>query len=231
MDDGLPWYRRRPRAFIDGVQCLGPELIGAYAVLLDLFYARDGRSVRDDRHLGGVLGCSTRKATSLTDMLITRGKLFIRDGFVVNSVAEKELKHSRNTRETAVKHGRMGAEKRWGANENNDLEIATPLGSEIAEQSREDKSTKELTLEEKILTILELNFTIPATSVWSELPDCISRWQAEFSLEAEEILSIISKVMSRPNAQPEKPQYFDGAMHDHAMRKMGIKVPFGRDKC
>ena len=99
------------------------------------------------------------------------------------------------------------------------------------EPEPESEIDKELSLREKILTILGLGLAIPATSVWSELPDCISRWQAEFALEEEDILSIIRRVMARPNSMPEKPQYFDGAMHDHAMRKIGIKVPFRRVKC
>ena len=66
MKQGLDWYKREPRAFLDGVQGMGPELIGAYAVLLDLMYARGGDTMRDDRHLSGILGCSVRKARATT---------------------------------------------------------------------------------------------------------------------------------------------------------------------
>lgn len=72
---GLPWYKRDPVRFLDGVQGLGPDLIGAYAVVLDLIYARDGKTRRDDRHLAGILGCSKRLARSLTDRLIEAGKI------------------------------------------------------------------------------------------------------------------------------------------------------------
>ena len=125
MRQGLDWYKREPRAFLDGVQGMGPELIGAYAVLLDLIYARGGETLRDDRHLSGVLGCSTRKAKALTDQLVALGKVSLRDGFVTNSKAEKVVKQSRNVRETNAKHGRMGAEKRHGSPKNNDLDLAT----------------------------------------------------------------------------------------------------------
>ncbi len=142
MDDGLQWYRRRPRAFLDGVQGMGPDLIGAYAVLLDLFYARGGLSLRDDRHLGGILGCSTRKAKSLTDALLERGKVVVRGEFITNSVAEKEAKSSRTTREAQAKGGRDGAEKRWHGKENNDLPIGKPINDPSLEKRREEKKER-----------------------------------------------------------------------------------------
>lgn len=83
MDEGLDWYKRFPRLFLDGVQGLGPEAIGAYAVLLDLIYARGGYSRRDDRHLAGILGCSVRKARALTDALIEAGKVDVEGAFLI----------------------------------------------------------------------------------------------------------------------------------------------------
>ena len=85
MDRGLDWYKRDPIQFLDGVQGMGPELIGAYAVIIDLLYARAGQTPRDDRHLSGVLGCSLRKATSLTDQLILKDKISVQDGFITNA--------------------------------------------------------------------------------------------------------------------------------------------------
>ena len=107
---GLPYYKRYPRDFLDGVQGMGPELIGCYTVILDLMYARDDDFLRrDDRHLAGILGCSIRKARTLTNQLIERMKLAeTADGFIVNSRAKSELKLARNHREMCVKGGRNG---------------------------------------------------------------------------------------------------------------------------
>lgn len=112
--NGLPYYKRYSRDFLDGIQGIGPELIGAYTVILDLMYARDDDELRrDDRHLAGVMGCSIRKARSLTDKLIAMGKLHeTADGFIVNSRAKSELKSTRNRRETRVKQWRNGRENK-----------------------------------------------------------------------------------------------------------------------
>lgn len=143
MDRGFTWYKRDPIRFLDGVQGLGPEVIGAYAVLIDLIYARGGQSKRDDRHLSGILGCSTRKATALTDRLIEVGKIDFVDGFLINEAAkietekarelsEKRSKASRKVYETSVKparnehepvtnQSRTSREKEGELNKNSDL--------------------------------------------------------------------------------------------------------------
>ena len=82
MKRGQDWYKRDPIAFMDAVQGMSPEVIGAYAVIIDLLYARAGETPRDDHHLAGIMGCSTRKAKSLTDTLIEKGKIEVRDGLV-----------------------------------------------------------------------------------------------------------------------------------------------------
>jgi uncharacterized protein YdaU (DUF1376 family) len=91
---GLQWYHRYPIAFLDGVQGLGPELIGAYAVLIDLIYARDGNTVRDDRHLAGIMGCSPQKARFLTNKLIEKNKITVsEDGTLSNPRADQQIQH------------------------------------------------------------------------------------------------------------------------------------------
>lgn len=105
--NGLPYYKRYARDFLDGVQGMGPELIGAYTVILDLMYARGEDFLRrDDRHLAGLMGCSIRKARALTDSLIDIKKIEFHDGFIANSRAKSELKLTRNQREACVKGGR-----------------------------------------------------------------------------------------------------------------------------
>ena len=115
------WYRHDARAFLEGVQGMGPELIGAYIVIIDILYARNGIMPRDDRHLSGVLGCSVRKARALTDGLIDLKKIGEIDGQIVNERAEKELERRRNERETSAKGGRTKAENATRNNEIKDL--------------------------------------------------------------------------------------------------------------
>jgi len=120
---GDEWYKRAPRKFLDGVQGMGPELIGAYAVILDILYARDGDMVRDDHHLAGVMGCSKRKAAALTEGLISLGKLRIEGENIVNDAAEALIETRRKQRETEPKRARKVAENRPTFNENNVLSL------------------------------------------------------------------------------------------------------------
>jgi uncharacterized protein YdaU (DUF1376 family) len=104
------WYKREPQAFLRGAQGMGPELIGAYSVILDILYARGGDMPRDDRHLSGVLGCSIRKARALTDQLIERKKIALVGGKIINERASVEFENRRNQRETTVKYARSNSE-------------------------------------------------------------------------------------------------------------------------
>ena len=99
------WYKRDPRDFLEGAQGMGPDLIGAYAVILDILYARHGEMPRDDRHLAGVLGCSIRKARSLTEQLLAIKKIEIEGGNIVNKRALREIKEREtNAKPTRKQH-------------------------------------------------------------------------------------------------------------------------------
>lgn len=135
MNRGLSWYKRDPIAFLDGVQGLTPEVIGAYAVVLDLLYARAGEMPRDDRHLAGLLGCSIRKATALTDKLVELGKVSFENSIISNSRAKTASKCCRDDRETSVKQSRNDDENASVLRENNDLQPVDKI--------REDKRREE----------------------------------------------------------------------------------------
>lgn len=140
MRRGMNWYKRDPIAFLDGVQGMGPEAIGAYAVLLDLIYARGGETKRDDRHLAGLLGCSARKARALTDALIEAGKLSVEGDFVVNSRAKSEAKCARNTHETRVNAGRKGGERSAISRKNKGLAEASASSKNEPDKRREENT-------------------------------------------------------------------------------------------
>jgi hypothetical protein len=142
MDRGLDWYKRDPIEFLDGVQGMGPELIGAYAVIVDLLYARAGATPRDDRHLSGVMGCSMRKATALTDKLIEAGKITVHDGFITNSRASRQSKSRRQLSETRAEAGRKGGEKSGEVRKNNSLTKANGSSKSQPDKRRGEEIRK-----------------------------------------------------------------------------------------
>lgn len=146
------WYKHDAQDFLIGVQGMGPDMIGAYIVILDLIYARGGELHRDDRHLAGVLGCSIRLAKSLTDRLIEAGKISISDGVLINFRAKNELKQQREVSERRAKAQRDRREKEAVSNENNDIATYTYLNeASLEEKRREDKeiSTDVLTKKDR----------------------------------------------------------------------------------
>lgn len=138
---GQPWYRHNPRDFLDGVVGMTPDLIGAYIVTLDLIYARGGPIPNDARWLSGMMGCSTRAATSLVERLVYMGKLHLADGSLSNERARNELetdaKRARNAAETGANGGRTRAENEAKANKINGPRQGAP------NQYREDKIREE----------------------------------------------------------------------------------------
>lgn len=134
---GFTWYKRDPIRFMDGVEGMGPELIGAYAFVLDLIYARGGKSKRDDAALGGRMGCSKRKAGALVDALIERGKIEVHGEYLTHKHAEEHANTTRAISEKRANAGRKGGEKRPRCKENKDLAQAS--ASSENKQIREDK--------------------------------------------------------------------------------------------
>lgn len=115
------WYKRDPRYVIDQFQGMGPELIGAYAVILEILFARGGEMDRDDRHLSGVLGCSLRKARALTVQLLELEKISIVGGKIRIDWACEQIEERRKQRENSPKSPRNKAENRPTSNENKGL--------------------------------------------------------------------------------------------------------------
>lgn len=144
MKHGMPWYKHNVHEFLDGVQGIGADTIGAYIVLLDLIYARGGETRRDDRHLAAVLGSSKRLATALTDRLIELGKLEVHGAFITNSRAKSEVKSARTVAERRVNGQRTRRENETTSNENSELEDKNvSLKPPREEKIREDKNKKD----------------------------------------------------------------------------------------
>jgi uncharacterized protein YdaU (DUF1376 family) len=101
----LPYYKRFPRDFLDGTIGLCLETKGAYAIVLDLIYMRDGRLADDARYIAGQLGCSVRKWTAIRKELLAAGKIQCANGIISNFRAdyltEESRKYQDNQREIA----------------------------------------------------------------------------------------------------------------------------------
>jgi len=105
---GVESYRHYPRDYIQHVQGLGPDVIGAYTILLDLMYVHGGSAPRDHRHLAQILGCSTRRAGRLIDRLLEAGKIEQRGERLTVDGVEAEVEHGRQLQEQRSQAGQIG---------------------------------------------------------------------------------------------------------------------------
>lgn len=128
----LPYYKRFPRDFLDGTIGLSLETKGAYGIVLDLIYMRDGRLADDARYIAGQLGCSVRKWSAIREELIARGKLICDLGFISNFRADYLLEDTR-------KYQDKQAENRAGVSKNSRL----PERSSNQSQPQSDTDTEE----------------------------------------------------------------------------------------
>ncbi len=145
--DNWTWYKRNPREFLRDVQGLGPELIGAYDVTTELIMAEGASIPNDARWLGGILGCSSRKAASLVMNLLSLGKLVLdSEGRLMNEKAVSELENRadlhRKARESGAKGGRAYAENVSASRNNNDLGRATVEHIEQTILEKKDSPSK-----------------------------------------------------------------------------------------
>jgi uncharacterized protein YdaU (DUF1376 family) len=150
------WYKREPQAFLRGVQGMGPELIGAYAVILEILYARGGDMPRDDRHLAGVLGCSIRKARSLTEQLVSLGKIGVSGGNITNDRASLEFENRKKQRETSVKPTRNQREIEGASNENTGLALQKRIEENNTPQPPRGGGRRLVGVSENVLRYLEV---------------------------------------------------------------------------
>jgi len=150
------WYKREPQAFLRGVQGMGPELIGAYAVILEILYARGGEMPRDDRHLSGVLGCSIRKARALTEQLVDLEKIIISDGKIANRKATEVILDRKKQREMSVKPTRNQRENVGASNENKELVRQNRIEENNTPQPPKGGGRRLVGVSENVLRYLEV---------------------------------------------------------------------------
>lgn len=119
----LPYYKRFPRDFLDGTIGLSLETKGAYAIVLDLIYMRDGRLPDDARYIAGQLGCSVRKWTAILSELVAAGKLQVASGIISNFRADYLCEETRKYRDKQAEIASL-------PRKNNDLREPEPSQSD-----------------------------------------------------------------------------------------------------
>jgi uncharacterized protein YdaU (DUF1376 family) len=84
----VQWYFLE---FLEGVRGLKPDQIGIYSVILPLIYASMGMLRDDDRYIAGHCQCDVRTYKKIKAQLIALGKISVRDGYICNDRAIKEI--------------------------------------------------------------------------------------------------------------------------------------------
>jgi uncharacterized protein YdaU (DUF1376 family) len=106
----VKFYKREPDNFAGGVGELTLEQIGAYTLLIDLLYARDGLVPNDDLRVAGMLHLDIRLWRRMKRELIAAGKVHLtNDGLLTANGVGSRLRSARDLSEIA----RKSATHRW----------------------------------------------------------------------------------------------------------------------
>lgn len=86
-----PWYKRYPESFLNGCAELSLEETGAYSLILDALYDRDGYIPDDDKLCSRILRCDVRVWRRIKSRLLSLAKLRIENGKILNNRIVDEL--------------------------------------------------------------------------------------------------------------------------------------------
>ncbi len=132
--NGLPYYKRYPRDFIEGTIGMPLELKGPYSILIDLIYMQNGNLPDDARYISGLLGCSARQWLAIRMKLLDTGKIVATDGYLRNYRADNELLAAKLFQSKQAANGRRN-------NKNNGLPetVAEPKVNHTDTDKEEEK--------------------------------------------------------------------------------------------
>lgn len=109
----MKWYKRDPLAALEGMTELTLEEGGAYNIVIDLLYARDGDLPVDDAFFAKALRCRPQVWRRVRDSLITKGKLHYKtDGKLTANRVETELQSAAKLIANMSHLGEVSAQKR-----------------------------------------------------------------------------------------------------------------------
>jgi uncharacterized protein YdaU (DUF1376 family) len=87
----LKWYKRDPHRAVVGMTGLTLEEVGAYNLLLDWMYIRDGKLPDDSRTICNFLHTKPQRWRRLRTALITKKKIYVLGGFLRNERTDREI--------------------------------------------------------------------------------------------------------------------------------------------
>jgi len=173
---GAQWYKREPRAFLEGVRRMTERDIAVYAIVLDLIYDGGHQTLDDPKHIASYfsdLGSASVRRT--IDRLVEAGKLVREGEFLTNKRAKNEGKTREELRETRRYSAHLGGvssgKSRTKSNKNNDLSEANASSNVVLDKIREDIEGKEeaKASSKKRGTRLPEDWTLPAEwRAWAE---------------------------------------------------------------
>lgn len=233
-----PWHKRYHSDALNGYMSLSLEERGAYTTILDLLYDRWEPLVENERLIAGYLGVSLRKARSIIESLISKGKIYrTKEGRISNHRFEKELenelKTSRKHAENGLKGARKSHENKKKDKENNKRSVAGPddisglnqkpevrnqiIGGGGSACARGDPDQDDF---DQVISAVGIDISKTVSMHWlgSEPRLIIENWKLS-GLSIWEITDEIRSVMRNKHAPPNSLRYFEPAMK----RRLGLK--------
>lgn len=134
--NGLPYYKRFPRDFIEGTIGMSFEIKACYSLILDLIYMQNGTLPDNPRYISGLLGCSVRAWNKYRSDLISMGKIRVENGIISNFRADKEIESLRSFQDNQRK-------KASGSRKNKDIPEATADPKKSHTESEPESKKKE----------------------------------------------------------------------------------------
>jgi uncharacterized protein YdaU (DUF1376 family) len=126
----IKWYKRDPDAALQGMMVLTLEERGAYNTVLDMIYSNQGKLIDDDRFIAGWMMVDLRVWKRIRTRLLELGKVYLVDGFLRNSRADKEVDAALDRVASAQQAGRASASKRAEVLQHNT--VLRPLGRPLS---------------------------------------------------------------------------------------------------
>lgn len=242
--NGLPYYPRYPRDFLEGTAGMSFEDKAAYGLILDLIYMMGERGLPDDaRFICGHLGLTMRKWNSIRERLVGMGKIHVENGVISNKRADNEKIIQRKLRDKQ-------RENRHRPNKNNNLQSPRShhtdtdkrIGGGGDAYTRERAHAREgappppppepdaaeaLTLRERILEAIGLpdvvsGLTGHGSTRLGTAEDMIEvrAWQSDLGLSPDEIVGVVSEIMAlKRDGPPRNLRYFRRTMQSLVARK------------
>lgn len=181
--NGLPYYKRYPRDFIEGTVGMPLELKGAYSLVLDLIYMQNGKLPDDARYISGLLGCTIRKWKSLRNQLLSIGKVYVNGEFLSNYRADNLLETQRSYQLNQAEKGRT-------SNKNNDLTKTTVKPARDYTEPDTDTDTEESKKETRASALDGFEEFWDVYAFKKARPKCEAIWKRKrLNLIAEKVIA------------------------------------------